>query len=1208
MWTRIASRLPRRLAPWAGAALLGAAALALNRVQFNVLTEETPLFVFGGVLVLVAFVAFGAGPGLFAAAISLAELVAAGGAVGLVTTIYALEAFVAYLLWRRTGSLVLGVLCFWLLGGWVLDIVLYQRWIGLQPGYVTLLFVKQLFNGLLNASLAEGLLHLAAGPRSQRLRPGHRALAEPLRAFVFNRLVFVLLLPALLVGLLHARTVYGARLAHLQGEQLRRGGEAADELRRAVDEWHRDVELLARRLGNEPDPGASTDALLRSLLGRRPDLLGIGEVDLSGNVRALRVAQPEVERLFAGGVFSSPELAVARDGAETAYGPLRLVTLVGDGAPDPVLSLVEPRFSSGRLDGLVVALFDGRSLEEVLELAASGAGEMVVLVDRERTVIAAAGVSIVAGTPIATLAPGLAELTDEAPRILSFYGPPATSRESRLGIDRHYAAFHPVRPLGYSLLVGRSASHLHGQMLGPSAQVVGFLVGLLALVYAVGGWFGRRIGDPLHAVHAAAADIAAGRSDDAGHSLRRLAASPIEEMRRTAAHLEEMRGILAQKESRREERLRLAADIARLVTLEWEPATGRVVAGGRARQVFAGAPPATLDQLAVRLDPRDRDAVIGELRRLAEDGGHAAFEFRVVAAAAAGADGHPGEGDGAPVAAHREAAGEPEDVRWLAARAEGLYDEGSVARRVLCVATDVTEQRRAEAALRESQERYRVLFENVPIGIGLADGHGRVIAFNDAMLRPGGYSRSDIGPRTKVTDFYADAEERRQMLAELSCAGAVRQREVRFRRKDGSSYVGLVSLEPVELEGRPYVLAMVEDTTARRQLQEQLLRAQKLEAVGRLAGGLAHDFNNLVTVILGCTELALKGVGAEDPRRALLHSVEEAGRRAADLTRQLLAFSRRQVVQPRLVDLSDLVLGFERMLRRFLGENVELVVRPARERWYCQVDPGQLEQVLVNLVLNARDAMPGGGTVTISTGNLAHGGDEARFPQMPAGDYIRLAVSDTGVGMTPEVLSQVFEPFFTTKSAGEGTGLGLATCYGIVKQANGFIWARSRVAAGTTVEVLLPRAELGAEAGSPRAAGAGSSASAPSGSERVLLVEDEPAVNVLAERILRGLGYTVLTAWSAEEALALVERQRDIDLLLTDVRLPRRSGPELAEALRRQQPRVKVLFMSGYAEDLQESLAGDDDAAFLAKPFNGAELAHKVRGVLDRELPAGSLR
>jgi CheY-like chemotaxis protein len=349
-------------------------------------------------------------------------------------------------------------------------------------------------------------------------------------------------------------------------------------------------------------------------------------------------------------------------------------------------------------------------------------------------------------------------------------------------------------------------------------------------------------------------------------------------------------------------------------------------------------------------------------------------------------------------------------------------------------------------------------------------------------------------------------------------------------------------------------------------------------------------------VILGCTELALKGIAADDPRRSLLHSVEEAGRRAAELTRQLLAFSRRQVVQPQRVDLSELVLGFDRMLRRFLGENIELVTRPGADLWPCRVDPGQLEQVLINLVLNARDAMPGGGTVTITTANLDHRDDDPRYPQMPRGAYVSLSVGDTGVGMSPEVLAQVFEPFFTTKPAGEGTGLGLATCYGIVKQAGGFIWARSQQGAGATIEVLLPRAEGGGVAAPHRV---DSSSSAPRGNESVLLVEDEPAVNRLAERVLRDLGYTVHAAWSGEEALGLLERNGDIDLLLTDVRLPRRSGPDLAEEVRLRQPRARILFMSGYAEDFRDTFGGDAGVAFLAKPFSPGELARKVRSVLD---------
>jgi PAS domain S-box-containing protein len=1177
--------------------VLGALALALNLVEVSVLTEETPQFVFGGALVLVAFVLLGVGPGLLAAVISILRLVAGDAEVGWLVVIYVLEAWVAYLLWQRWRSLLLGVLCFWLTAGWLLDIALYHLWIGLQPAYVVLLFVKQLFNGLLNATLAEGLLFavelLPLGWRQRfvRVRP-----PEPLRAFVFNRLTFVLVLPALAVGSLYARTAYGTQLAGTLAEQLRQAGDIADELRALVEEWHRDSADAVRGLAASGwSEGSVSD--LPSWRERRPELLALARVDAEGRMVESVTAWPGLEVFLSDEAISTAAFASARESRQTLYGPVRLAP-GGGKATDPellpVLSVVEPLFRGGLFDGVEALLLDGRALRPLLDRAAVHGSDTIVLFDDERSVIAAVGLALPAGTPLETLVPRANDLAESGARTLSFYGPPAASRESRLGIDLHYAAFYPVRPLGYGLLVGQSASHLYQGMVGASARIVGFLVGLLALSYAVVVWVGRRIGGPLHAVHAAAADIAAGRSEDAGSSLRRLVASPIEEIRVTAAHLEEMRGTLAQKETGREERLRLAADIARLVTLEWEPGTDSVVAGGRAREVFGGAPPTDRRQLAERIDPRDRERVMAELDRLSLQRRHGVLEFRITrpprdATRSDWSD--SGDGEGAR-----------ETTRWLTARAEVIRGEEGRVARVLCVATDVTEQRRAEAALRESEERYRALFDNVPIGIGLTDARGNLVAFNDAMLRQGGFSRGDIVAETRIAEFYDDPEDRRLLLAELERTGTVRQREVRFRRKDGGTFVGVVSLQRVELDGEPYVLAMVEDTTARRQLQDQLLRAQKLEAVGRLSGGLAHDFNNLVTVILGCTELALKGIAADDPRRALLHSVEEAGRRAGELTRQLLAFSRRQVVQPRRVDLSELVLGFDRMLRRFLGEHIELVTRPGADLWACRVDPGQLEQVLVNLVLNARDAMPAGGIVTITTANLGHGGEDPRYPQMPVGDYVSLSVSDTGVGMSPEVLAQVFEPFFTTKPAGEGTGLGLATCYGIVKQAGGYIFARSLQNAGATVEVVLPRAEgrtgvepqrTGSAASAPRGTALG-----PRGTERVLLVEDEPAVNRLAQRVLRDLGYTVHAAWSGEEAIGLLEHNGDIDLLLTDVRLPRGSGTDLAEQVRHSHPRAKILFMSGYVEELGGAFA-EDGVAFLAKPFSPGDLASKVRSVLD---------
>jgi two-component system cell cycle sensor histidine kinase/response regulator CckA len=393
---------------------------------------------------------------------------------------------------------------------------------------------------------------------------------------------------------------------------------------------------------------------------------------------------------------------------------------------------------------------------------------------------------------------------------------------------------------------------------------------------------------------------------------------------------------------------------------------------------------------------------------------------------------------------------------------------------------------------------------------------------------------------------------------------------------------------------------MVTDVTERRGMEEQLRQSQKLEAVGRLAGGVAHDFNNLLTAILGGAQLLADGLAPSSPLRQEALEIQEAGRKAALLTRQLLAFGRKQAARPVVVDLGEIVTGLDRMLRRLIGEDVELVTAARPGAGCVRADPGQIEQVIVNLAVNARDAMPAGGRLTIETANVELGEDVTRrHAEAKPGPHVMLAVSDTGVGMTPEVRSHLFEPFFTTKRQGEGTGLGLSTVYGIVKQCGGEIGVCSEPGKGTVFKIYFPRVAAPAEPIAPAPAPRG----AARGTETVLVVEDEVMVRTLAVRVLRQAGYDVLEAGDGEEALRLAAgaKDRKIELMVSDVVMPHMGGPELAQRLRAERPDLRVLLMSGYTDR-----AGDVEAqlgartAFLSKPFASSELLRKVREVLDR--------
>jgi PAS domain S-box-containing protein len=420
------------------------------------------------------------------------------------------------------------------------------------------------------------------------------------------------------------------------------------------------------------------------------------------------------------------------------------------------------------------------------------------------------------------------------------------------------------------------------------------------------------------------------------------------------------------------------------------------------------------------------------------------------------------------------------------------------------------------------------------------------------------------------------------------------------RRKDGTEATVLLQLSPVHgPKGRIVGVATItHDVTQTRQLEEQFRQAQKMEAIGRLAGGVAHDFNNLLTIINGYSQILLATLPEHDKAVEMVREINRAGDRAAALTRQLLAYSRKQILQPCDLDLNDLVRNLHRMLGRLIGEDVELVLAPAARPYRVKADPTQLEQVLMNLAVNARDAMPQGGKLIIETRQVVlDGGCTEEYAEIRPGAYVQLSVTDTGIGMDQRTQARIFEPFFTTKDQGQGTGLGLATVYGIVKQSGGHIRVSSEPGQGTTFKVYLPLLPDQAE----KAPALPETADLPSGRETVLLVEDEDSVRELARLLLQRAGYTVLEAANGEEALAVSRRYgRSIDLLVTDVIMPKMGGRQLAEALASSYPRMRTLFLSGYTDDavLRHGILRHD-MPFLQKPFSVSSLAHKIRTVLD---------
>ena len=537
----------------------------------------------------------------------------------------------------------------------------------------------------------------------------------------------------------------------------------------------------------------------------------------------------------------------------------------------------------------------------------------------------------------------------------------------------------------------------------------------------------------------------------------------------------------------------------------------------------------------------------------------------------------------------------PFSARELVTRVRTHLGMATVRRGAADAAKELAEMR--ANLLRASETRLRRLAEAGIIGITVADDSGRIVEANDAFLAMVGHSRDDLEAgnvgwhRMTPPDWHHVIAAIREQLEDN---GFARPCETEYFRKDGSRVPVRVGV--ARLDGSAHI-AITLDLSERKRPEEQFRQAQKMEAVGRLAGGIAHDFNNVLSVILSYAEIMGGDLNPDDPLRADIEEIRTAGLRATDLTRQLLAFSRQQVLEAKVLDLSQSVAGMEKMLRRLLGADIEVTMLPPSGLWNVNADPGQIEQILMNLAVNARDAMPQGGKLTIETENVDLDDDYARaHHDVRPGPYVMLAVTDTGIGIDKETQARIFEPFFTTKEKGKGTGLGLATVFGIVKQSSGHIWVYSEPGKGTTFKLYFPRVSGAAEVRASQRP-----APEPSrGNETILLVEDDDQVRTLARNILRRNGYVVLEASNGGEALLMCEQHgAKIHLLLTDVVLPLMSGRQLAERLATMRPEMKVLFMSGYTDDaiLQHGVL-DSGVAYLQKPLTPGSLTKKVRAVL----------
>jgi PAS domain S-box-containing protein len=633
-----------------------------------------------------------------------------------------------------------------------------------------------------------------------------------------------------------------------------------------------------------------------------------------------------------------------------------------------------------------------------------------------------------------------------------------------------------------------------------------------------------------------------------------------------------------------EAQLRQAHKLSRIGTFVWDEITDRCAYCSDDLAEILGFTPESLPEsrqsqnwMRERIHPDDRDKYDSVVDGYLEAGTPYEMEFRF----------HKGDGQ----LIHLREIGEPE------------MDGGGRVFRTFGTIQDVTDMRRAQEALRRSEEQFRSLIEGSIQGV-LIHRDFQPVFVNRAFAEIFGYAAPEeiFTLQSAMALVAADERQRLSAFAEARAENRNPPERYEFRglRKDGSQIWLENRARVVRWDGEIAIMAVLADVTERRQAEEALRHAQRMEAVGKLTGGVAHDFNNLLAVIMGNAELARDRLGQDDPT---IRAIADAAQRGADLTRRLLAFSRQQPLRPRAVDLTTLVRDIAVMLSRTLGETVAVEPRLANDTWPARVDRGELENAILNLAINARDAMRGGGILTIDTGNVTLDREAAaRFQDAKPGDYIRIALGDTGCGMAPNIVNHAFEPFFTTKPFGEGSGLGLSMVYGFATQSGGFASIRSQVGEGTTVSVYLPRANC-----SERSACGGAAARQPnSEGASVMVIEDDPDVRKLTVTLLKSMGYSVLAAEDAETALPLLLGNVHIDLLLSDVVLPGDlTGPAIAEQALARRPRLRVLFMSGYAKDVirgeRDGKEKAIDADLLAKPFTRAQLAGMVKSALGAE-------
>jgi PAS domain S-box-containing protein len=1060
----------RTAARYLGAVTLGVAALLINQLSVPLLTTETPRFMFGGALVLAAFIRFGTWPGIVSTIVSLSLLFMRpdwADWAAAATIVYMAEALVACTLYRRFRGLTLAVLVYWLAVGWILDALLYHWLVGFSAEYVTLLFIKQIFNGILNALIAEALLRIPL-PSWIGEHAEPRAPLE-LRTYVFNRTMLVVMVPVSLLALTFTRTAYEEQISRADAQGQRAARNVGVVVTQFVQQRDAHLDRLAHRveLARSAHDTTATAALLDEFHRAQPEFRIVALVDSEGTIVA---STPERTldgvRIIGRSLKTREYFKQAKSEFHTVYAPLILGVLrVRSGEREPSLVIAEPIVDrAGHFQGIIAASLDIRALTPLLTVGRDRPGELVTLFDGDRQVVATLDQAFPLGMQLRRVVPEGA-LDGTSASSFRYVPPRDTTLASRLAIDVRHSSYQPVAMSGWGVMVDLPSQQLYQAMMPAAYEVLAFFLVFVLVLYLVVYDLSRRVADPLLEVNRTATLIAGG-SFPAVSPPAELAASPIRELRDLASH-------------------------------------------------FATMQTALLEKHAV-----------------------------------------------------------------------------------------------SEARQEETEERFRATFEQAAVGILHRDLDTRILRVNEKYCEIVGYTREElIGTTVDFITHPEDMEVGRRVVPRL-LSGEIQTAvlEARLARK-GGGYAwtqGTLSLVRDPATGEPkYFIAVVEDISTRKELEQQLLQAQKMKAVGQLAGGLAHDFNNLLTPIIAYADMALSDLEPHSPLWGDVSQIRTAADRARTLTQQLLAFGRRQVLEMRVLDLADVIAQFKHLLRPVMREDIALDIRLETPLPSIKGDAAKIEQILMNLAVNAIDAMPGGGRLMISASAVTIGHDDAGAQAAGlVGRCVLLTVADTGHGIDAATMEHLFEPFFTTKAQGKGTGLGLATVYGIIRQHGGDVSVRSSQGRGTTFSIYFPAVNEVPE----RVPAAPSTQHAARGSETVLIVEDEPIVRELVRNTLVRHGYTVLDSSSATDAVHIAEAyQGQIDLVLTDVIMPQMNGREVFERVSGVHPEAVALYISGYAgEVIAKQGVLEPGIELVQKPFSVHELTRRVRQVLDARQTTGA--